>query len=321
MRFTNGYVKLNRETFTKNFEGDGKLWATYSYLAMNINWSGETYIFTKMGKDYTVGKGEFYTTYEFLHQWLGFNFRTIKQHLERLKARELINLELKRNCMCIVFLQSECSGDYTTNEELKPKEVNIKKIPKGIQKESRITPPLNSHDSEGTPAIFENPPTEKKSKTPRKRKKAPPVLLTDRVGGFLLSDIKNAWNEHCGALPKIRGFNKKNTENLERCLLELALEGEEGLKYFSTAVENLGKADWVRGYKIDFKWFVRDCDHIQEAFGGYKPKFKSKRKGDVELSDVPGTPEFWRKNVGEIPPDYTDPVPRKDPEVYDKPDY
>jgi hypothetical protein len=167
---------MDRDLFIKHFEGDGKLWATYTYLAMNVNWSDETFLYSKKGDDYEVKKGELMTTYNVLSTWLGFNYRTLKCHLARLKSRGLISLKQHKNCMRIVFLQhtdqltqqSKCGGESNvganTNKEykkirikeLKNKEMENKARARAHTRINNNSAFDDSIDSEGTKNIFDD---------------------------------------------------------------------------------------------------------------------------------------------------------------------
>lgn len=285
---------LPRDLRHTYFHGDWAGHALLTYFLENMEWDKEKVSTFGVGRYKTeVRFGEYATTKGQICCDLGIKRGCLTDRLAKLKRMGMIT-ERGRSKYSIfkvnpelaetIWEQRRHNSGTTPAAYKETKKKNESLDSNKLEScENRPESPLQ-FDSEGTPAIFENPPTEKKSNTPRKRKKAPPVVLADRVGGFLLSDIKNAWNEHCGVLPKIRGFNKKNTENLERCLVELSLEGEDGLKYFSTAVEKLGKADWVGNYKINFNWFVRSSSHIEDAFNA-KNKKEKKAEKDINLED------------------------------------
>lgn len=253
MRFSSGFIKLERETFTKHFEGDGKLWATYCYLAMNVNWSKEQFIFSKMGKDYTVGEGEFYTTYQSLHHWLGFNFRTLKQHLERLKKRGLISLELKPNCMCIVFLQSSCNGDNTTNEEYK----NIR-INKDISKD------ISSRRSSKKSLKLDQEDQKTKSDRAEKRKNTSPEAQEGVSDTMSPDDLFRLWNEHCGALPKCRILSESRKK---KC--KIRLKENPDPSYWKKVIEKLSKSTFANeGKWASFDWIIKNIENPDKAFSG-----------------------------------------------------
>ena len=301
-----------RDLRDRFFYGDSSGHDLFVYILENCHWNeDEPAYFSKMGKEYEVKFGQFYTTETMISEWLGWSRKKTSNKLNSLKTKKLISIKKYHNCMmlelCPAFLQCistskehqkniKRTAKGATNEQDNNKQLN-KNNPKGLQKESHLAPPSNSRDEEGTPNMFENSPDKKKSKRPRKPKNTPPVDLNTLVGTSALSDIKNAWNEHCGDLPKLRGFNDKRLKKVQRCWDELGLSD---LTLFSKAVSNLSKSKWALSERHDFDWLINSSSTLERAFNGYYNKdFSKKSDKKYDPAKDPGTREYFADEVAE----------------------
>lgn len=301
MRFSNGYIKLERELINQ-FEGDACQLGLFTILLSNANWDDLPTKFTKMGKSYEVNKGQFITTYLWLQGMTGLSFRTLKARVNGLVESGHIHLTSLKNCILIDIridiYQSKSIQNSNANEEYKNIRIN-KNSPKGEQKESpseQITLPLNSKDQVGVRSENENKPNKKKSNRSKNPKKAPPIDLNTNVGTLTLLDIKKAWNDHSGDLPNLRGFNKKRLLKFQTCSRELDYPE---LDFFSTAIKNLARSKWAIEQRVDFDWMFNSSTTVERAFNGYyNREFKTPFQNNQEPTkpeERTGTIEKWKK--------------------------
>lgn len=284
MRFTNGYVKMERSLISE-FDGDVAQLGLLTLLMASVNWSQEPKKYTKMGITYDVKYGEYVTTYAILQESTGLSFRTLKGRLERLKTHGYISLKTLKNCMlialCIDKCQFTCSTDVTTNEEYK--NIRINRVPKGTMSKS----PKNSQkksdefDSEGTKNLFNNP---------ESGKNTPPEPERGVDGIFTPNDLFRLWNERRGVLPKATKLTKDRTT---KCKLRLKENPDKD--FWMTTIENLASSDFAtQGKWANFDWILKNESNALKAFeGAYQNKKFVKVNPHAIQTEAAEIPNGW----------------------------
>lgn len=258
MRFTNGYIKMQRQLIDE-FEGDVTQLGLITLLMANVNWSNETKKYTKMGITYDVKYGQFITTFAVLEQSTGLSFRTLKGRLERLKKQGYISLESLNKCMLIALLidkcQSTCSADVKTNEEYKKQEITR------VSKDTLVKAPTNpaknlpKFDSEGTKNLFD---THEDPKNP------PPVDERGASNAMTPSDLMRLWNELSGPLPKCKVLSDRRKRQAKARIKE-----NPSQEYWSTVIKKLAVSEFaVSGRWASFDWVVKNQENGDKAFNG-----------------------------------------------------
>ena len=295
MRYTSGFIMLPRDLRSDYFYGDSIGHDLLIYILSNAHWDDtQPGIYGKGRYVYKVKTGEFISTLGQISEWLGVSRGVLRRTLTKLIRLRLVEEKKLYNC-----------SRFIINSDL------VKTIRKPSEKQTKDKCPTNkpghtlfnmskdmsckSAPNEACSDSTQNHDrgTKTKSDIAQSSKNTPPIAGKGSGSVMTPEDLFRLWNQLSGSLPKCRGLSDKRKK---QCKLRLKENPDEA--YWKTVIENLAKSKFAKeGGWASFDWIIKNYENGDKAFNG---NYNDKKKGDIDLSDIPGTPEHWEKHVGKI---------------------